>query len=332
MARHAWGAPAADVSQPRVVVPVREPGNRTGGRIGDWPVSLDGVTKPPVLGRRTLRVLCLVCLGAIVYGTLGPVDASRGAWIAKPGSWNWMPAWRHSDVNDVATNFAVYVPAGIALRLLVRRRGRTSVADFALAMVLAVGLSYLTELLQQVMPARSSSLTDVLVDTLGACAGCLYAVRVQQAARHVHALMFAQARSGWLLWTITAGLAVVTVACRWIGRRSFHSPAGSAAHWIPFYAQFHASFVAAITSVVGRLAGSALLTLVALILTRGRGAGIALLVLLGLLVAGQLSWVLLTHHAPDLTPFVLVFGAWLVTTRMWRSICLPAGDADSASA
>lgn len=181
-------------------------------RAGDRPVAPAGLPKPPVLRRATLRALCGACLAAILYGTLGPIGNGDRPWRAPVAEWRWVPPQRHTDANDIATNVAVYVPAGVALRLLVRRRGRAGWPDLLLGTGLAAALSYATELLQQALPARSSNLTDFYINSAAAFAGAVLAVPLQRAARHVHALLFLGLRGSSRPWSLMAWLAAAAAA------------------------------------------------------------------------------------------------------------------------
>lgn len=179
-------------------------------RADDRQTLISGVAKPPVLSRATLRALCVICLLVIAYGTLGPLGSSGQRWVVPVDDWHWIPGQQSSDINDLVTNLAVYIPVGIAFRLLIRRRGRSGWYDLLVAVVLSVGLSYVTELLQQFMPARSSSLMDVFVNGAAAFTGCLLAVSIQRVIRRLHTAVFVHLRHPWAPWTVMAGLAVLT--------------------------------------------------------------------------------------------------------------------------
>lgn len=176
----------------------------SGDRGTDRGTIVGGLRKPPVLSRATVRAVCGVCLFGIVYGTLGPLASGGRPWVAPVERWRWIPARHSTDLDDVLTNFLVYLPAGVALRLLVRRRGQRGKADLHVALVLSALLSYGTELVQQTMPARCASLTDVLVNSIGAGCGALVAVRVQWLARRTHAALFERLRDPQRRWGVVA--------------------------------------------------------------------------------------------------------------------------------
>ena len=189
-----------------------------------------GMTKPAVLRRSTLRTLCVVWLGLVIYGTLGPLGY-RGdemavaewivpQWLAPVENWSWFPpghAVNYHRYNDVFTNVLVYVPVGIALALLIRRRGGVRGLELLLAMSLAVGLSYVTELLQQFMPARSADRGDLLVNSAAALLGCLIAPRAQRVIRQGHEYAYERWRDRpWLVlaWVMT-GLTLALMTLPW---------------------------------------------------------------------------------------------------------------------
>ncbi|MFH1746385.1 MAG: VanZ family protein [Planctomycetota bacterium] len=163
--------------------------------------------KPPILRRLTLRWLCVACLAVIAYGTLGPLGLQRGAWLVANPNWQYVPPCPRSDYNDVFTNLLVYIPVGIAFRLLVRRRGAAPGLDLFVALSLSVLLSYVTEVLQQFMPARSANLFDCLVNAVGVGLGCLLAPGVQRLLRRGHLTAYEQRHAN--PWTLLAWVAAI---------------------------------------------------------------------------------------------------------------------------
>lgn len=180
--------------------------------------------KPPVLKRATLQLSCAAALGLIVYGTLGPLGEGNGPWLRLPAAWSWLPVASASDLSDFITNFLVYIPVGIALRLLIRRRGCAGIVEIIPAFVAAMLLGYCTELLQQFMPARSASMIDVATNSIGAVVGCLLAPFVQEHLRRKHQELFnRQNGRPWsvVLWFVTL-LVVVLMTSPFIpGRPTF---------------------------------------------------------------------------------------------------------------
>jgi VanZ family protein len=176
--------------------------------------------KPPVLRRSTLRAICAIWLLLVAYGTLGPLGYGEGSWLAPVEDWHWVPpthAINYSAYNDLFTNVLVYVPVGIALALLLRRRGGAHGLELLLAMVLAVALSYLTELLQQFMPARCSDRGDLMVNSTAALLGCLIAPRAQRTIRRGHEYVFEQCyHRPWLAaaWVMT-GVTLALMTLPW---------------------------------------------------------------------------------------------------------------------
>lgn len=184
----------------------------------DRGVGADGLVKPAILRRSTIRFICIIWLALVAYGTLGPLGYGSGQWIVPVENWSWIPPTypiSYNSYNDIFTNVLVYIPVGIALALLLRRRGGVRGLALFLAMFLAVTLSYVTELLQQYMPARCYDRGDLVVNSVAALLGCLVAPRAQNAIRRGHEYAYDHWRSHpWLLlaWVMTAvTLALMTL-------------------------------------------------------------------------------------------------------------------------
>ena len=82
----------------------------------------------------------------------------------------------HHKVRDLVVNFFGFVPIGFffCLRLAAMERRRFSMAAAALIAVAAgMLLSFCIEWAQVYLPTRDSSLTDLVVNTLGTAAGVL---------------------------------------------------------------------------------------------------------------------------------------------------------------
>jgi len=183
-----------------------------GDRADDPRLEHGGDSKGAVLGRVSQRWLCLASLLVIVYGTLGPLGLSVRSWIEPAAAWRWIPLATPTDANDVFTNIVVYVPVGLAFRLLLRRRRRAGLSDLALGLASSLALSYVTELLQQHMPARSSNLDDVWMNTFGAGIGCALAPLVQRRLRRGHAGLFTLVRERpWTALSLTAWIATLAL-------------------------------------------------------------------------------------------------------------------------
>lgn len=170
--------------------PIRTPGDR-----GEDPRACPHLAeKPPVLTRRAIQLISAACLLVIIYGTIGPLKNYNAPWIAMPQTWSLVPPTDATSPNDLLTNFLVYIPVGIALRLLIRRRGRAGAADFLFGLAAAVALSYLTEVAQQFMPSRSANILDFYLNSAGAFLGTLIAPGAQRRLRHLHAQSFRELR------------------------------------------------------------------------------------------------------------------------------------------
>ncbi|MGQ9651863.1 MAG: VanZ family protein [Phycisphaerae bacterium] len=144
--------------------------------------------KPPVLRRRTINLIAVLGIAAILYGTLMPFEIDR----SKPISWNlqWMP----SMPGDAIANVLIYVPVGAFLRLMFRRRGSLAAVEWAASLVVAGGLSYLTEVAQTVVVSRVPSWIDTLCNFSGATAGIALAPLLQRVLRNAHAWLYRELR------------------------------------------------------------------------------------------------------------------------------------------
>ncbi|MCU0661763.1 MAG: VanZ family protein [Myxococcota bacterium] len=81
------------------------------------------------------------------------------------------------DVWDKAAHFALYLPIGVSLWLLVREVPRLSRPMATLGVGLCCGtlLGALDELHQNFVPGRFCTVSDVVADVLGVCVGALSA-------------------------------------------------------------------------------------------------------------------------------------------------------------
>jgi hypothetical protein len=176
--------------------------------------------KPPVLRRSTICWMSVLWIGLVLWGTLGPMGLGKKPWIAPIEDWRWIPPvvpLSHASYNDIFTNVLVYLPVGVALGLLMRRRGGFWPGELTVAMILAISLSYTTEFLQQFMPARTFDRVDLFVDSAAALLGCLLAPRAQRGIRRAHGHLYAnQRRHPWLMsaWIMT-GITFVLMSMPW---------------------------------------------------------------------------------------------------------------------
>ena len=120
--------------------------------------------------------LAWVAVALVVYATLHPLtdwqwpDCHGFAWL--------LPKHRHEVTNDLVGNILGYLPLGLILCLAHLRSGRTALWAVFLTLLPASGLSYGLELAQFALPNRVPSITDWLLNTLGAAWGALAAVTV----------------------------------------------------------------------------------------------------------------------------------------------------------
>ncbi len=120
--------------------------------------------------------LAWVAVALVVYATLHPL--ADWQWPDRHGFAWLLPKHRHEVTNDLVGNILGYLPLGLILCLAHLRSGRTALWAVFLTLLPASGLSYGLELAQFALPNRVPSITDWLLNTLGAAWGALAAVTV----------------------------------------------------------------------------------------------------------------------------------------------------------
>ncbi|HOA72885.1 MAG TPA: VanZ family protein [Phycisphaerae bacterium] len=140
--------------------------------------------KPPVLRRRTLVILAVLMVAGVIYGTLVPFQFKP----SDTAGWR-LTMWPLQPGNALA-NVLVYVPLGIFVRLVLRRRGSRWYFECAATTLVAFVISYGCELLQQFLPGRVPTLTDTLCNVFGAFVGALLAPLAQRRIRQFHAWLY----------------------------------------------------------------------------------------------------------------------------------------------
>lgn len=123
-----------------------------------------------------MRRLLLLVVAVIVYASLYPWHF---AFAGRPEPFSllllsWPAAWNRFAVRDVVLNVLVYVPLGAAACLAWLPSMPRAAAAAAVAFGFALSLSM--ELLQDYVPGRVTSLSDLTTNTLGAAAGASLAV------------------------------------------------------------------------------------------------------------------------------------------------------------
>lgn len=145
--------------------------------------------KPPVLRRRTIYLLCLLGVFGILYGSLAPFQVNRSDLL----SWNLL--WCPLVPGDAVANVLVYVPMGVCLRLMVRRRGSRRVVEYLSALAMAAAMSYVAEVCQTVLAQRVPSWLDVICNVSGAAMGAALAPILQRVIRDHHAALYGGLRN-----------------------------------------------------------------------------------------------------------------------------------------
>ena len=144
--------------------------------------------RPPVLRRRTVSAFAILGIFLILYGTTVPfqIDPDR--------SLRWDLGWEPPAPGDTVSNLLIYVPVGVLLRLLVRRRGSSRLREYGWSLLIAGSLSYLTEMIQTVLTARVPSWTDAVLNFTGALIGIALAPTFQRVMRNMHAYLYGKLR------------------------------------------------------------------------------------------------------------------------------------------
>src|ERR1039458_1305909 len=118
-----------------------------------------------------MRRLLLLVVAIVVYGSLYPwhfIFAGRPEPVAVLLH-SWPRAWDRFVTRDVVLNVLLYLPLGAVACLAWLRRFPRAAAAAATAFAFALSLSM--ELLQNYVPGRVTSLSDLATNTLGAAAG-----------------------------------------------------------------------------------------------------------------------------------------------------------------
>jgi VanZ family protein len=135
--------------------------------------------------RSSATPLALAMAALVLYASLYPFTGWRWPVGHAPAALLTLPWPPWQTPLDEAFNFVGYLPLGLLVFIAAVRSGLGAGAAFVLALLLAAGLSYATEVTQHLLPGRHPSLKDWLMNTLGATTGALLAAAL-------HAL-------GWLL-------------------------------------------------------------------------------------------------------------------------------------
>lgn len=152
-----------------------------------------------------------VAVALVVYATLYPLSG----WHWPEGQvFRWaLPRLGHEAASDLAGNILGYVPLGLILCLAHLRSGRPAWWAACLTLASASALSYTLELIQYAVPSRIPSLTDWVLNSLGAAWGVLAALTLHAlgvvAAWHTMVQRWFGSPSGWgpaLLWIWPLGL------------------------------------------------------------------------------------------------------------------------------
>ncbi len=131
------------------------------------------VTRPPVSASLpAARYLLVVLLGLMTYASLRPFTGwqiPRNGWLALLDQPMGFLHW------DVILNVLGYVPLGFLAVLALASSRRSLLITFVAAIIGCIGFSFCVEVLQSALPARTSSLADVVTNSTGTVIGALIA-------------------------------------------------------------------------------------------------------------------------------------------------------------
>ena len=118
-----------------------------------------------------MRRLLLLVAAIVVYGSLYPWHFT---FAGRPEPFSlllhsWPAVWNRFMLRDVVTNVLLYMPVGAVACLALRQRWPRAALAAAIACGCALSLSM--ELLQDYVPGRTTSLSDLATNTLGAAVG-----------------------------------------------------------------------------------------------------------------------------------------------------------------
>jgi len=128
-----------------------------------------------------MRRLLLLVVAITVYGSLYPWQFALSGHHEPVAALlhSWPAAWSRFVIRDVVINLTLYVPLGALACLVCLPRLQRLKAAVA-ATVFGFGLSLFMELLQNYAPGRTTSLSDLATNTIGAAAGACLALVLQQ--------------------------------------------------------------------------------------------------------------------------------------------------------
>ncbi|MAE62347.1 MAG: hypothetical protein CMJ49_13445, partial [Planctomycetaceae bacterium] len=154
------------------------------------PSALDVGSHPHIKPTLPYRALAVICLTLTIYGSLLPFQ------FATPDNHNNIITTAHHQLqqlrwhvgpnSDLALNLILYIPAGLLLRLAIRRRCGNHLHQLAVPIIIVAAASFLVEFTQTFMPFRFSSTTDITLNVTGAAAATwvFTTIRITAIAAH----------------------------------------------------------------------------------------------------------------------------------------------------
>lgn len=236
------------------------------------------------LPARAARWLCLAVGLLIVYGSLYPFQFSMRDFHS-PVELFLQLTWARTSRTDVLANLLLYLPLGALLSFALPARWSAARVAF-IATLLGALLALSLETAQLFEPRRVSSLTDLVLNTVGTFAGAVLALGLRAAAERLEDAMtvidLRAAPMALLLvgaW-VTARLAPFDWSASWPAWRRSLRPLWQAPSLPPATLLGHlaawAVIVVALRATVRRDAGFVVLALLVLGVAAGRIAGTGL--------------------------------------------------------
>ena len=84
-----------------------------------------------------------------------------------------------SNLSDLITNLALYLPFGFFLRLTLHKKNSNPILTCILSMLVLCLLCYLIECSQSLMPNRFPSLNDMIANSIPGCFAAIFALRIK---------------------------------------------------------------------------------------------------------------------------------------------------------
>ncbi|NOQ15588.1 MAG: DUF4962 domain-containing protein [Methyloprofundus sp.] len=130
-------------------------------------------TNPPAPAHGFVKIACCIYLALLIYGTLFPIDEWDWA-QGDLGEFFTLSLPEHVSKADLVMNIIVYTPLGFLAFLLISNH-KSHTATLLWTTLAGFSLSFTLEFLQQFLPLRVTSLSDIFLNTASTFIGALLA-------------------------------------------------------------------------------------------------------------------------------------------------------------